>query len=50
MASRSVEMAVLQREGNKTVIRMLTQKEIGTLISDFEKADAAEQAEKAASS
>ena len=33
-------MAVLQREENKTVIRMLTQREIKDLISEFERSEA----------
>lgn len=42
-----VEIAVLTREGNKTIIRILTPDEVQALIKEYEKAEAeAEAAQK----
>lgn len=42
----SVEMATLQRIDNKTVIRILTNKEVEALIGKYEKEEAAAEAAK----
>lgn len=42
----AVEMATLSRVGNKTIIHILTSKEVEALIAEFEKAEAASEAAK----
>lgn len=42
----SVEMATLKHIDNKTEIHILTNKEVESLISDYEKAEAAAEAAK----
>jgi 20S proteasome subunit alpha 3 len=43
LTSEKIEMSTLSREGNKTVIKVLSNKEVDALIAKYEKIQAAEE-------